>query len=117
MKDTLVGFEVAKLAYENKFDVDCDENYSNNGELVHNFSYLEAIYSAPTQSLLQRWLREKHDIHILIDTDNCKEFGTCLNVTNNPDESGYWTYFYNSYEDALEFSLQQALNLINNEDH
>jgi hypothetical protein len=61
---------------------------------------------------LQKWLREVHGIHIQITTDDGIDFGWCLNVINSPEDSGYWRYFFKTYEEALEESLKQALILI-----
>lgn len=63
-----------------------------------------------TQSLLQRWLREKHNIHITI---NCKRTDLSLD--------GFWyvvkslsSKMFNTYEQALEEGLYKALKLIKN---
>ena len=81
--------------------------------------------SAPTQSLLQKWLREKYNLHIIITLEcYCDGINYCIQILcydkNNPD--GYnndkctRTYGDNgefkTYEDALEFALQKALNFI-----
>jgi hypothetical protein len=67
-------------------------------------------YSAPTQSLLQKWLRETHKIYVLVD----------MGITRNY----HWKYFtdidsfvypkgsFKTYEEALEAGLQEALKLI-----
>lgn len=83
--------------------------------------------SVPTQSLLQKWLREKHNLYICISAEFYK---TGINHTiqilcYNPNlaESGYYDddkctgmYGDNSefktYEDALEFGLQKALTFV-----
>lgn len=63
-----------------------------------------------TQSLLQRWLREKHNIHIGTVCNNLQDLlfsseiiyiGDCL-VTNT----------HKTYEKALEEGLYEALKLI-----
>lgn len=71
-------------------------------------------YSAPTQSLLQRWLREVHNIHISMlhfwdfenDTESYK-----ANISQINNEVLH-TDFHDSYELALEEGLKKALNLI-----
>jgi len=64
-------------------------------------------YLAPTQSILQKWLREKH--------------GLILLVYFNEGEVNKWEYhiigrkpfvFGNSYEEALEAGLKEGLKLI-----
>jgi len=66
----------------------------------------------PSQSVLQSWLRETHNIHIEITTDNFSDWSVALNVKDDTENTGYWTYDHNSYEEALENGLQRALDLI-----
>lgn len=75
------------------------------------------IYPALQQSLLQKWLREEHNIHIEIELASDEEcwiiqpyiyqwnFYKDGNITIDRE-------FYNSYEEALEEALQKALKLI-----
>lgn len=77
MKDQLISFETAKLIKEKRFIVPTYYFYNNNNE-VYTYSSLmdwnrlieedwnKNRYNAPTQSLLQRWFREVHNIHINI---------------------------------------------------
>ena len=78
--DELVTYEVAKLAKEKGFDEPTEMYYhiSKNVEMaqdsLESTGYGRTFYnslnvnrcSAPTQSLLQRWLREEKKIHIEI---------------------------------------------------
>lgn len=83
MKDEIVKFETACLAKEKGFDWECREWYSKDGickTLVYfqgddgwiknsdlseyDISEYNISSTAPTQSLLQRWLYEKHGIWI-----------------------------------------------------
>lgn len=87
----------------------------------HNFKPTYSyVYSAPTQSLLQKFLRDVHKIHIEIslghDENNIWynfnlfkiEFGYKYDPINLEKEfSGS-----NSYEEALEIGLQESLKLI-----
>ena len=136
MKDQLISFETAKLAKEKGFNEVCLEQYSSEtpplriteGKLLssyhygfdrrnrysnsdldnghESFTWLKG-YSAPTQSLLQKWLREKHNINLFLGKDfKYKEY-KCL------DEDGkVATYFHKTYEKALEKGLYGALTLI-----
>ena len=79
--------------------------------------YLET-FSAPTQSLLQRWLREVHNIHFEIKPifdvkDNLKPYH--ISVIKNPSGKDFEYEIVGSldtYEEALEIGLYQALLLI-----
>lgn len=126
MKDELISFETAKLAKEKGF-------IGTNNTTDYVPMYIESIliegqgeddcrdgyYLAPTQSLLQRWLREKHEIHVELCVDvyddletmcfrgfnilNMKEYDS-LDSSNND--------CFKIYEQALEAGLQEALKLI-----
>ena len=79
----------------------------------HNSNKQYKVYSAPTQSLLQRWLREVHDIHIeIIIWDNNTWSAQIVgdSFENNDDE--YEASGCKTYEEALEIGLQEALKLI-----
>jgi hypothetical protein len=84
MKEQIISFETAKLAKEKGFNWECSytwseadkgvesafdltgEMYFSNEEIENALANGFTVYMAPTQSLLQKWLREEHDIHITI---------------------------------------------------
>ena len=76
MEEQLISFETAKLAKEKGFDWICRVFYEDwdNNELhepispsdFNNEHVWEKTISAPTQSLLQKWLREVHDIKMCV---------------------------------------------------
>lgn len=83
MEEQLITFETAKLAKDKGFDwiISDDKFYDYSGELDFTFQgYDEGVTEngrtpAPTQSLLQKWLREEHEIYIEVEiTDNTKYF-------------------------------------------
>ena len=109
MEEQLISFETAKLAKEKGFKRLCDFSYDEDGTITGN---CEQAYNfvAPTQSLLQKWLREKHKIHIELQCDSnyYKYFILIYYKTNcvfSLDDSLI-------YEEALEIGLQEALKLI-----
>ena len=80
-------------------------------------NYFET-YSAPTQSLLQRWLRKKHNIHICNNLHymvNGGIAGYLVDISSPYDLFKSILVEGQSYEQALEKGLQEALKLINNE--
>ena len=131
LKEKLISFETAKLAKEKGFHISsrgegmCKRVFIN-GELVNTiFSSKDHIH-APTQSLLQKWLREVHNTHIQVytmqrwlETGNNMEIyfevnlkiGNNLNGMSNVKSN---TLEFNYYEEALEIGLQEALKLIKN---
>lgn len=78
-------------------------------------------YYQPTQSLLQKWLREIKNLHIAIirnacgyGYDICKaDNGTHIadGVFDGPNDGGQW----DTYEEALETGMQEALKLLKEE--
>lgn len=132
MQEQLISFETAKLAKEKGF-VDIVGNwrgkhyYNHLGQLDGDI--IESLrktnrdkeefqpIAAPTQSLLQKWLREEHQVHIEIDLDTddafyiLKPYKYVIDVYQDVDHKFFKEYF-DSYEEALERGLQEGLKLI-----
>jgi len=74
MEERLISFEIAKLANEKGFNWKTHAFYNNlvnqlddSDRLMANWNDGEtATISAPTQSLLQKWLRDVHGLDIVI---------------------------------------------------
>ena len=121
MTEELVTLETAKLLREKGFNEYCkdiikeDNNRIMQSVFRTNKNLPKLCYSLPTQSVAQKWLRETKNLHIEISY-----------MYEN-----YWTYDiltiprhdliglsdrpiirYNTYEEALEAGLQEALKLI-----
>lgn len=121
MKDELISLEVAKLAKEKGFDWRCLDYYED-GKLVSpeydygdpwmNFNdFIPTSISAPTQSLLQRWLREVHQTEVFLDTflsPQPREYS--VKVWKRGEY--YKLDHYPTYEKALEEGLKHSLNLL-----
>jgi hypothetical protein len=87
--ETTIGFQLAKLAKEKGFDEKCkkwftdDKKVNDLGAWTWNTNYgnrRDFVATAPTQSELQTWLRNKYDIFVLpfiqfenAIEDECKE--------------------------------------------
>ncbi len=119
MYETLILFETAKLAKEKKFNWDIVDFYYDDGRLAptyddkktdSDYNNWPKLYSAPTQSLLQKWLREMYNIFILILRVN-KNGNRMFTYTLGHIEDASWDV-YKTYEGALEAGLQEALKLI-----
>ena len=145
MNEILISFETAVLAKEKGFDKWCSHgfltkkivgSYLDSGCSHDKFKYggegsdefilwkaehfpqlYEPWYKAPTQSLLQKWLRDVHNIHIDVSPESDHEL-----ITITPYVYSYYvhkdkevyvnTKFYDNYEEGLEDALKRALNLI-----
>jgi len=129
MEDQLINFDTAKLAKEKGFDwkskcYHSDGSFQDRDFLVnYNHSMFksddEYLISAPTQSLLQKWLREIHKIEISIEpvweNESKKKTNYIPWVAYTKEEEcleDEEPVYFESYEDALEIGLQEALNTI-----
>ena len=130
LKEDIVSFETAKLAHKASFIFKGRTNdwlntslpYHEDGTRNLRFDYNGEYYPAPTQSLLQCWLREKHNLLVEI---NFRTFGVSngngyfyMVERKNKDKSmnnyigkDVWSGF-ETYEEALERGLQDALRII-----
>ena len=142
MEEQLISFETAKLAKEKGFNIGCKNKYVETLEhalemgrggdctfphiptrVLTNSSYekWDIVHcDAPTQSLLAKWLREVHKINIFISSKTIENktifipHGRTIpdTIKNNliVDIIQYCTN--NTYEEALEIALFEALKLI-----
>lgn len=138
MKEQLVSYLTALMAFQKGFDWPCYACYLDKKleywfagntieaqcigiedimeELGPNNDYAPR---APTQSLLQKWLRDNRNIYIEIkfpiETDNSK-IRFWVNIYEAKHDRINIRFaglqFYSSYEEALEGGLQSALELI-----
>ena len=95
-----------------------DRWYFQNGETPFDKpSASYEVFEAPTQSLLQRWLRETHKIYAMVyimeDSEGIVyyEFGL-KQIINWLSDKGCKPMKFKSYEDALEQCLFEGLKLI-----
>jgi len=141
MEEQLISFKTAKLAKDKGFNIEVfnwfylKENrfidqlpieWKSSEKLNFNLDFnnkLENQVSRPTQSLLQKWLREKHNIHVNPDIyhiwyytfKNIEPVYRCKIIFFvNRKKQSTWIGL-GKYEDVLELGLQKALTLINYE--
>ena len=114
MKQQIITFETAKLDKEKGLEQDIYSypKYSNENSLEYS-NYKDGIL-APTQSQLQKWLREVYNIYI--DIESCllglKNIEYKFYIYDVHKYSRKKSIIYKTYEDALEIALQEALKLI-----
>jgi len=147
MKEQLISFETAKLAKEKgfEFDVTAFEDDEEDMALYGGYSQYAILPNSeehtllplywiefnhgghectdnidcPTQSLLQRWLREEHKIFIEVNLHNTLEFWVDITHLKDGDrndlyveDEAHQTKYFKIYEDALEAGLIATLKLI-----
>jgi len=142
MKDQLISFETAKLAAEKGFNVNDEHEvfYYYNGrgkpELVdyvdehkkRGQTIVDRPYIfAPTQSLLQKWLREEHKLIIMMNCDYIGHFSEktkwhffVIQLSSIRQAQTLGTahssepYKRDTYEQALEEGLVYTLKILEN---
>jgi len=135
MEEKIIDFETAELAKEKGFDWETDKSYIE--RLEYSFEdrrkheevtmdyipprilptkyedkHLKIVCSAPTQSLLQKWLRDEHDILVLVDEGFFNLIWKIIIPDHELPQKIYSEDNFNTYEKALEEGLQKALKLI-----
>jgi hypothetical protein len=133
MKEQLISYQTAKLANLKGFDPNVklrkNTHYSDLTESLDPLGVGGAVvvhhYYAATQSLLQKWLRETHNIYVdsyhdlTADGKNIQYYTSWgflqqKDANGNKNVNGWYDEYYDwkTYEEALEFGLQEALKLI-----
>jgi len=127
MYDELISLETAKLAKEKGFDIpvlDCINENEEIGDkedfVLFNYNQFlsekwstQNLYSCPSQSLLQRWLREKHELFVFV---NYRSFGVeeCngwyYHIGKSPNHYSYEKF--KTYEEAMKAGLTEGLKQI-----
>jgi len=140
MEEQLISIKVAKLAKEVGFTTNDNSwtlisdghEYSANCE--GGFSGTEDTFKIVTQSLLQKWLREEHEIHIIAHREGIgsDEWDYSYDIEYLPkdkcdvkrrsiefkyihsyfEQGGTYIGAWNTYEEALEEGLMHGLKLL-----
>jgi len=146
MKEQLINLKTAKIAKEKGFNIPVKSRYIETEKYTLEmgrggdctFPYMAPrilesqvldkwdteIAKAPTQSLLQKWLRDEFNIIVeAISHYDCTQLP--LSKTNIVRPIGWfaWNYYdsnfspedaskFSTYEEALELGLQEGLKLI-----
>lgn len=133
IEESFVSFDTAKMLKEAGFDVPCRGVYVTDRTGYYEFREydnkqttddlcwdtddgFQYEYLAPTQALAARWLREIHHYAVCVwfSKDHEKWFYAHGNMDNIMFDTDYCIseYIYDSYEEALEAGLQEAIKLI-----
>ena len=135
MKEQLIQFKTAKLAIEKGFDLTTGEYYDrrdynkswNIVEIFNKRNIGKKAISAPTQSLLQTWLRDECGVEVNLKLnkdiiDSRVLFIDAIEVRRFIIKNKKWHRWHDrlteyekityTYEQALEAGLIEALKLI-----
>ena len=122
MENKRVTFNTAKLAKEKGFDFyDTGGYYHINEGYTSGYAFCysdvneqtEGCLLCPDQSLLQKWLREKHQLFICIKhkiTGSIEE--PVVEFTYNGNNGEWNGKYYPTYEEALEVALFECLQRV-----
>jgi hypothetical protein len=115
MQDQFISYNTAKLAKEKGFnisfhyvflcEIDSKKGYDPSINIGHDYKvneYPDERVGICTQSLLQKWLRDVHNINVFIK----RGYGWEWYIESEGDGT------YNTYEEALEEGLKEGLNKI-----
>jgi len=123
MTEKLINYNIAKLAKQKGFNGKSNYYYAKSKTKVHYgiYNQLHSFkdISATTQSSLQKWLREKHNIFVYIEPTSLGDNAPFIKdswgkILYDPWKNNNKGISY-TYEDALEFALLEALKLIKDE--
>ena len=139
MKDQIINLETALSAKNAGFNIRCEnvyaetlahEDYNRHTGDEYDVEYvpprvlsrdgyddfIKIVCEAPTQSLLQKWIREEHEFIILINYsywDDNFMFEICGRRVNSDILLGIdFSNRFETYEESLEFGLLETLQLI-----
>ena len=122
--EEICTYEVCKLAKDKGFDVPTRYAYNENCrkamymELCLNRNTKDSrSISAPTQSLLQRWLREEKGYYVYPFFDNeskrwtwiCRELTGDMWIQLLDFEERYFATYELALEDALKYALENLV--------
>lgn len=117
MKEQLISFDTAKLAKEKGYNRIPEEIViSNNVDYTSHFDI-------PTQSLLQKWLSDNHDLIVLpcINDNGDGDWWISYNIWSIKDSDylyeNNFSIAFDSFEEALEVGLQKGLESIETENN
>lgn len=115
----LVSIETAKLAKEKGLDGNICSNYydwNNNLKTINDYIMVQRMgyIFAPSVSILNRWLREKHHLLITIFSQSQESWQFHITQPHQRLEDTKLYEDYNSYDEAMNTALHEALLMINN---
>lgn len=125
--EQLIGFKTAKLADNKGFDIQTYDKCwikTLSGKIINNADSKDCLdhnrgkqyLLQPSQSVLQKWLREKHEIDITICIRGNDDYEVFIHQNRGLKEQFLVDKTYENhkalYENCLEKALQEGLKLI-----
>lgn len=125
--EQLITFNTAKLAKDKNFDIQTYDKCwvkTLSGKIINNANTTDCLehnrakqyLMQPSQSVLQKWLREKHGIDITICIRGADDYEAYIHENRNLKKQFIMELTYENhktlYENCLEKALQEGLKLI-----
>ena len=115
-REEIVTRDTAILAKDKNFDWNIDSSWSyldkNGMSMVYN---AKTCVLHPTQSLLQRWLREVHKLIVTVNyiyEYDSTPYTSFIYKEGDSVPTNKWEFDFETFEEALEKGLFEALKLI-----
>ena len=126
IEEQFVSFDTAKMLKEAGFEANIKTIYVEeekdewafweSGTKRSDYNYFDDTIACPTQALAARWLREVHHYVVCVwySAEHEKWFYAHGNLDNMmfDEEYSISDFIYDSYEQALEAGLREAIKLI-----
>jgi len=114
LEDELVDFETATMAHMIHFNLMCEHSFDKYGSET-NWTTKHFFCWRPTQTRLNRWMREVHKLHVDISPGDEKNFGVIYGTIGDSEwvrgEDGD-PIFFETYELAMEAGLKENLKIL-----
>ncbi|MCZ8332247.1 MAG: hypothetical protein O9282_13125 [Flavobacterium sp.] len=118
MEEQFISYQTALLAKEKGLDLksnyfrEQEEGKPDFDDSCENWNLYDGYCTIVTQSLLQKWLRDKHKI--FLNSITGYDLGCRFQIYSEKEgvESELFTDMFETYEDALEVGLREALKTI-----
>jgi len=131
-----ISFETAKLLKEKGFKTPVETGYYGDGRICHNlaldfmdYNHEDGYYSRPTIQMAMKWLREVHELHIMVNCIGKVNYDPIVQRFDGKDFeiegvevgttrriNGKWENVrrgFKTYEEACEVAIKYCLeNLI-----
>ena len=112
INEDYVSYEVAKLLKEKGFDEICTLAYEDLNQLkvMMNWRVASGYLPCPTHQMAMKWLREEHNVHIVIEYHEVDEEGFYGWIVKTGSERNHCHQeFSKYYEEAVEAALKYCL--------
>ena len=100
--------------YADKDEYEFEDGYAIvRKALFDNYNCYENAISRPTQALVAKWLREKHNLHVWCELTQYGGWFYCIDKIKPYEQYAVVSEAdFSSFEAALEAGLQEAIKLI-----